>query len=58
MASSGDVELSVVSSRANLEDKDSSGSDSEEEDVKTNECQYDGSANRLKTKNVMRDSLQ
>ena len=37
MASSGDVELSVVSSRANLEDKDSSGSDSEEEDVKTNE---------------------
>ena len=37
MASSGDVELSVVSSRANLEDKDSSGSDSEEEGVKTNE---------------------
>ena len=37
MASSGDVELSVVSGRVNLEERDSSDSDSEEEGVKNSE---------------------
>ena len=44
MASSGDVELSVVSAKAILEESHSSGSDSEEEDSKTSEM----SVRRLK----------